>query len=141
VNWEIFGFSNFHRSNLLDKRLAIGLILGNWEGFLVNWKIQNPNPHWKLDFGKLTGLRRYVEQSHNPSTCHKIRVVKPWGRRRRSSIIPPKTMTAIFVSKNQYSNLLPMVPHPRSRHDLLIIDTGTQSQIELERVYDSLHSR
>jgi hypothetical protein len=23
-----------------------------------------------------------------------------------------KTMTAIFVSKNQYSNLLPMVPHP-----------------------------
>jgi hypothetical protein len=57
-NREIFGFSNFHRSNLLDKRLAIGRILGNWEGFLVNWKIQNPNLHWKVDFGKLTGLRR-----------------------------------------------------------------------------------
>jgi hypothetical protein len=42
-NWEIFGFSDFHRSNLLDKRLAIGQILGNWEGLMVNWKIQNPN--------------------------------------------------------------------------------------------------
>jgi hypothetical protein len=43
VNWENFGFSNFHRCILLDKRLAIGRILGNWEGLLVNWKIRNSN--------------------------------------------------------------------------------------------------
>jgi hypothetical protein len=51
VNWENFGFSNFHHSNLLDKILAIGRILGNWEGHLVNWKIQNPNPigNWTLE--------------------------------------------------------------------------------------------
>jgi hypothetical protein len=50
-NWEIFGFSNFHRSNLLDKRLAIGRTLGNWEGLSVNWKIQNSNPigNWNLE--------------------------------------------------------------------------------------------
>jgi hypothetical protein len=50
-NLEIFGFSNFHRSDLLDKRLAIGRILGNWEGLLVNWKIQNTNPigNWTLE--------------------------------------------------------------------------------------------
>jgi hypothetical protein len=50
-NWEIFGFSNFHRSSLLDKRLAIGQILGNWEGLLVNLKIQNPNliGNWTLE--------------------------------------------------------------------------------------------
>ena len=64
VNWDNFGqlgdfwISNFHSSNLLDKRLALGQILGNWEGFLVNGKIHNPNPHWKLNFEKLTGLRR-----------------------------------------------------------------------------------
>jgi hypothetical protein len=48
---EIFGFSNFHHSNLLDKRMVIGRILGNWEGLLVKWKIQNPNPigNWALE--------------------------------------------------------------------------------------------
>jgi hypothetical protein len=121
-NWEIFGFSNFHRSNLLDNIpvpkspgdiswkgliqetspglnlekfarvsknlrkfslsewqfirqttkqrnvfvrpaetagfgpwhmdiLAIGRIVGNWEGLSVNWKTQNPNPigNWTLE--------------------------------------------------------------------------------------------
>jgi hypothetical protein len=53
VNWEsfgqlgdFFGFSKFHRSNLLDKKLQLDEFLGNWEGLLVNWKIQNRNLHW-----------------------------------------------------------------------------------------------
>jgi hypothetical protein len=43
--------------NLLDKKWAIRRFLGNWKIF-GELEIQNPNPHWKLDFVKFTGLRR-----------------------------------------------------------------------------------
>jgi hypothetical protein len=60
--WEIFGFSYFHRSTLLDKKLVIGQILGNWE-ILVNWKIQicpiSQNQmeigHWKIRESEMVG--------------------------------------------------------------------------------------
>jgi hypothetical protein len=54
---EIFGFSDFHRSKL-DKRLAIGRILGNWEGLLVNWKIQNPNLIRNIGLWKIDGFEK-----------------------------------------------------------------------------------
>jgi hypothetical protein len=51
--------------------LAIGRILGNWEGFLVNWKIQNPNPIgiglWKID-----GFEKVGRRTIPPPTCNKI---------------------------------------------------------------------
>ena len=53
--WAAIGrcldFFNFHHSNLLDKRMEIGRILDNWEGLMVNWKIQNPNTigNWTLE--------------------------------------------------------------------------------------------
>jgi hypothetical protein len=42
---ELGEFGAFGKDWRLDEFWAIGR-------FLVNWKIQNQNPHWKFDFGK-----------------------------------------------------------------------------------------
>ena len=93
MNWEIFGFSNFHRSNLLDKKLTIGQILGNWEGLFVNWKIQT-----RLEIGlwKIDGFEKVVRRMkiHHKSPRAGTTLPMP------SSIIMSKTTRAIFVSKN-----------------------------------------
>jgi hypothetical protein len=51
-DWEIFGFSNFHRSNLLGKRLAIGRILGNKEIF---GELEMDIGHWRIRPSEMVG--------------------------------------------------------------------------------------
>ena len=97
-----FPKSDFHRSNLPDKRLAIGWILGNWEGLLVNGK----SKIWtRLEIGlwKIDGFEKVGRRTIPPPKCHKIHhesssagTTTPMP----SSIITSKTTAAIFVKTN-----------------------------------------